>query len=797
MNSQINALLGQSIQCFEQGKQDEAERLLARILQMHAKNFDALHILGVIKGIKNDQQEAIRLFKKAIAIDANNNFVQFNLAKALSEIGKDEDAIVHYKKAVQLAPRHIEAWLNFGVSLSNLKRFEDALACYEKVLGLNPHYGQAWVNIGVAFYKLARYEEALQAYDKALAMVPDHAESWSNTGAALEKLQRYPAAVMAYEKALSFNPNLAETWFNYGAALRKLKRYDDAVQAYNQAFLLNPSNAEVWFESGNVLCELRMYEAALSAFDKCIEMHPDYADAWSCKGTVHTILRQYEQAQSAFDQALALQPDLAVAWLNKGLFFSEKKQFAEAQQAYAQALKIKPELDYLYGKWLSCKLMLCDWTGLDDAFKSLQALIDDKRVPIDPFSLFPMTDDPLLEKRYAQFYTEKMYPDRRAQIQWPLPSKDARIKIAYFSADFHEHATAYLMAELFEKHDRNRFEIIAFSFGPASQSAMRNRIATAMDQFIDVREKSEQQIAALSRSLGIDIAVDLKGHTRDNRMDIFAHGAAPVQLSYLGYAATSGASYMDYILADATLIGDELAANYSEKIVRLPNSYQVNDRLRVISDRQFSRAELGLPEAGFVFACFNSNYKIAPESFDIWMRLLHQVPGSVFWIFQDSAHVVENLQAEAERRGIAKERLVFAPHMALSLHLARHRQADLFLDTFNCNAHTTASDALWAGLPVVTRLGNTFSSRVAASLLTAAGLSDLIAANNDEYEALALKLARDHGMLAGYKQKLEQTRLSCPLFDSGLFTQHLETAYQAMHARHLAGLPPDHLDVAS
>jgi len=694
MNSQINALLGQAIHHFEQGNLDAAQQVLSRVLQMHAKNFDALHILGVIKGLQNDQQEAIRLFKKAITIDANNNFVQFNLAKALNEVGKDEEAMPHHKKAVQLAPGHVEAWLNYGAALSNLKRYEEALHCYDKIFAINPRYDQAWTNCGVVLYKLARYEDALTAFDKSLALTPDNALAWLNSGAAFNKLKRYEAAVGAYEKALSFNPNQAETWFNYGIALRQLERNADALAAYERA------------------------------------------------------------------------------------------------------LTIDPELDQLYGNWLLCKMAMSDWANLDQAVATLRSSIDAGKQASEPFVLFMVSDDPVLIKRYAEAYTGKTYPDCRNKVTWPVPAQDQRIKIGYYSADLHNHATAYLMAELFEKHDRSRFEIIAFSYGAHAEDAMRMRLVAAMDQFIDVGDKSDEEIVALSRSLGIDIGVDLKGYTQDGRMGIFALGAAPVQVSYLGYPGTVGAGYLDYIVADATLIPHDMATHYCEKIVRMPHSYQVNDRSRQIADKQFSRKELGLPEQGFVFTCFNNNYKLAPESFDIWMKLLHQVPGSVLWLLQDNLHSADNLRAQAQRCGIASERLVFAPRMEITLHLARHRQADLFLDTFNYNAHTTTSDALWTGLPVLTRLGHTFSSRVAASLLNAAGLPELITGSNEEYAALALKLANDAELLGAYRRRLEANRLTCPLFDSDLFTRHLETAYQTMQQRRLAGLPPDHIDIA-
>ena len=697
MTPQINALLSQSVQHFEHGNLDAAEQLLGKVLQMHARNFDALQMLGVIKGIRGERQEAVRLFKKAIAIEPNNNWVQFNLAKALSEAGKDEEAIPHHKKAVQLAPEHADAWLNYGVSLSALGRLEDAAACYERLLGMHPDYFQAWSNYGLVLYRLTRYEAALQACGRALEL----------------------------------NSRLLEAWINSGAALRRLGRLDDALAAYRQGCQVAPSNAEVWLQTGLTLRELKSYEAA----------------------------------RDAFERAMAL----------------------DTGAAHAESL----------GHWLLCKLNLCDWSGLDDGLAQLKAAISQGKQGIDPFAVVAVCDDPQLEKSAAMLHAAAALPDRRGNVMWPKPAQGARIRIAYFSADFHNHATMHLMAELFEKHDKSSFEIIGFSYGPAADDAMRRRAVAAMDRFIDVRDQSDQQIAEMARAAGVDIAVDLKGYTRDGRMGIFSRGAAPVQVSYLGYPGTTGAPCIDYLIADAVALPPDMAGGYTEKVVRMPYSYQVNDRSRAIGGKHFARTELGLPEDGFVFASFNNAYKLAPESFDIWMRLLQTAPGSVLWLLGADAGANENLKMEAQRRGIAGNRLVFAPFIDAASHLARYRQADLFLDTFNYNAHTTASDALWAGLPVLTRPGRTFASRVAASLLSAAGAPELIARSNQEYEALALELVRDREKLAACKRKLESNRLSSPLFDSGLFTRHLEQAYRRMHERHAAGLGAESFDVAA
>lgn len=440
-------------------------------------------------------------------------------------------------------------------------------------------------------------------------------------------------------------------------------------------------------------------------------------------------------------------------------------------------------------------MRICDWCNFDSECTHLISSIRNGSLNTAPFPflMIPSSSDDQLQ--CAKLWVANNF-DLADRLIWQGGRYDHdRIRIAYLSADFHGHATGYLIAELFEIHDRSRFELIAFSFGPEDQSEMRQRLSAAFDKFIDVRNASDREVATLARKFEVDIAVDLKGFTTDSRTGVFALRAAPVQVSYLGYPGTMGADYIDYLIADRVLIPAASQKYFAEKIAYLPNSYQVNDRRRRIAEKILTRAELGLPADAFVFCCFNNNYKITPAVFECWMRLLKQVEGSVLWLFEDNASAASNLRKEAQARGLNPERLVFARRMALPEHLARHRLADLFLDTLPCNAHTTASDALWAGLPVLTQIGETFAGRVAASLLTAIGLPELITSTPQAYEDLAIELATNSEKLAAIKRKLADNRLTTPLFDTKLFAKHIEAAYTTMHERCRAGLPPDHIYV--
>jgi predicted O-linked N-acetylglucosamine transferase (SPINDLY family) len=404
-----------------------------------------------------------------------------------------------------------------------------------------------------------------------------------------------------------------------------------------------------------------------------------------------------------------------------------------------------------------------------------------------------LIDSPQIHRKASEVYADANYTPSNLPVEFAKKAIGQPIRIGYYSADFQNHATAYLIAGLFESHSSEKFKLYGFSFGPQTQDDMRQRVSAAFDQFIDIGQLCDREVAALSRDLGIDIAIDLKGYTAHSRPGIFAAKCAPIQVNYLGYPGTLGASYFDYTIADTTVISEQTTSSYSEKIVYLPHCYQVNDSKRQISERSFMHKELGLPESGFVFCCFNSSYKILPATFDCWMRILKAAEGSVLWLLEDTPTVVRNLRNEAQARGISGDRLVFAKRMPLADHLARHRCAHLFLDTLPCNAHTTASDALWAGLPVLTLPGEAFQARVAASLLHAVGLSELVMHSRQEYETTAIDIALDKKRHESIKTKLLANLATSPLFNTRLFVQHIESAFESMQARYLAGMAPDHI----
>ena len=553
----------------------------------------------------------------------------------------------------------------------------------------------------------------------------------------------------------------------------------EARELYLAILEENPGNPDVLHLLGVLHAQTGDCVSALSAIKSAIQINENIAE-YHCNlgGVLFTLLR-LDESRSSLETAIRIRPNYYDALANLGNVLICLGDLEGAKECYEKAYLVNNNGSYILGLLVNSKMKICCWSKYKENVSSIKLCIDKRLRVSSTFPLVSCIEESLIHLKCAEIWVADKYPMRGNRIEKQI-DVGVKIRIGYFSSDFHNHATTWLMAELFELHDRSRFELFAFSFGVASNDEMRKRVVEGVDHFFDVSEKSDEEIAQLSRSWGIDIAVDLKGFTEGSRNGIFAYRAAPIQVNYLGYPGTLGADYIDYIVADPTLIPAESQKYYSEKVVYLPHSYQVNDRKRAIADKIFTRSEVGLPDEGFVFCCFNNNYKITPLMFDVWVRILKAVPGSVLWLYEDNPIAASNLRKEAVARGLEESRLIFAEKMPLAEHLARHRLADLFLDTFPCNAHTTASDALWAGLPLMTKMGESFAARVAGSLLNAMYLPELIVQTDEEYESLAISLAKGPEKLMEIRKKLDANRMTAPLFDSQLYTKNLESAYKKM-----------------
>ena len=648
----------------------------------------------------------------------------------------------------------------------------------------------------LAQQKQGQWAAAEAGYLEILTRCPDHAMAMHLLGIVLGQTGRASAGADYLRRSVALNPQDPLAWNNLANILKQLGELVEAAQAYERALALQPGYLSAWCSLGEVSRMLRRYPRALVAYRHAVVLAPQHLDA--LLGCVCVLLDMGHSPQALVyaQQAVRENPEHAAANRGLGVALSNLKRYPEAAHFLRKALQIDPNGTAVLGTLMYADMVCCDWHARVELLERIEADLMRGIWVAEPFVLVGCSGSASLLRMTAELQMQATVPATMPKLMEvrPAPNKK-KLRIAYLSADFHTHATSYLIAELFELHDRDRFEVVAVSFGPDDDGALRKRIEAAVGQFFRVNDLSDQEVAELMVREQVDIAIDLKGFTLDSRPGIFQFRPAPIVVNYLGFPSTMGSACFDYIIGDPVVTPLEHAGFYAEKIVQLPHSYQVNDRRREIAAGTPVRRKHGLPEDGFVFACFNNNYKITPVVFDIWMRLLDQVPNSVLWLMAGNGVAEANLQREAEARGITRDRLVFAPRAPLSEHLARHQLADLFLDTLPCNAHTTASDALWAGLPVLTCLGRTFAGRVAASLLTAVGLPELITTSLADYEEQALQLAMLPEKLQAIRRRLQAQRDATPLFDTPRFTIHLEQAYFQMHERYSQGLAPDAMAV--
>jgi protein O-GlcNAc transferase len=720
---QSQQILARAFAAHQAGDLAQAEFLYKLVLQADKKQFDALHMLGLIEGQRGE------------------------FAAGLARI----------REALRVQPKSPEALINLGRMQGELGNFSDAEATYKKAIVLDPRSALARSNLTIVLRLHGRHEEALAHADAAIKIAPDYADAWNNRGNVLFDLDRFADALADYDKAVALHPKQGRGHLNRGNALFRLRRYGEALAAYDRALALRADEPECHLGRGNTLHQLARYSEALAAYDRALALKPDYAKCIMGRGETLNQLQRRDEAYAAFDKAYAIEPDL----------------------------------DYGEGWRLRAKLYLCDWNNLSAECERLIAGIRANQHRCEPFLLLSVSDSPADQMKCAQLFIADSVPAAPEPLWRGQRYEHDRIRIAYISPDFRDHPVALLAAGMFEAHDRSRFETFGVSIGSQSNDWMRLRLRGAFDRFLDVGAQSDEEIAQMLLDAEIDIAVDLGGATGNSRTAVFAQRVAPIQISYLGYCGTMGADFYDYILADRTAIPQRDFEFFSEKVVWLPDSFMVNDVTRRIAEQTPTRAELRLPESGFVFCCFNQPYKIDPTLFGVWMQLLQAVDGSVLWLRDHNATATQNLRLEATRVGVAPERLVFAASVPLDAdYLARQRQADLVLDTLNYNAHTTACEALWAGVPVLTCMGSTFAGRVAASLLRAVGLPELVTQSLADYEALALRLARDPSLLGALKVRLARNRDMGPLFDTARFTRNIEAAYTTMWERNQRGEPP-------
>lgn len=753
--------LSAALRLHQAGQFADALKIYEALLQKNPRSADLCFLAGTALLRLKRLPKAHDYLARAARLRPSHAETHFNLGSVLKALGRLEEAVTSLRTAQTLQPNYFEALFNLANTLAATGKHADALPFYQRVVTLKPDYGPGVFNLALTLLETDSAEDALSTFDRAIALGSDVAEAHCCRGRILKRLGRWEEAQDSYAAAVVADPTRADARNDQANLLVDLGRLAEAVHCYDDAIRLKPDLAAAHYNRANALLQMHRLPDALESYDRALEFLDDKPEVHSNRANVLDGLRRPEEALAGYSRVLALDSEF---------------DFARSAKVYMQ-------------------MKICDWENLDSQLLAITQRIKEGLPAARPFAMLAVIDDPLLHRRTSEIHHKRLAAGPRPVEIRPANDRAEKIKIGYFSADFHDHATAHLMAQMLESHDRDRFELTAFTFGSRKIDHMTLRILSCFSAVVDANDMTDSAVANAAREREIDIAVDLKGYTANGRHGIFAAGCAPLQVNFLGYPGTLGASWMDYIIADEVVIPRGAEDGYSEKIVRLPGSYQVNDAGRRIADTRFTRAEVGLPETGFVFCCFNNNYKITPWVFDRWMQILQAVDGSVLWLLEDNSHAARNLRREAEARGVDSSRLVFAKRMKIDEHLARHALADLFLDTLPCNAHTTASDALWAGLPVLTCAGRSFAARVAASLLTAIDVPELITQTLEDYTVAAIRLANNPLELAELRSKIARNRATSPLFDGKIFARHLERAFAHMFERHQAGLAPDNFSV--
>jgi predicted O-linked N-acetylglucosamine transferase (SPINDLY family) len=666
------------------------------------------------------------------------------LAKALSDTNKDFYALPHHQQAIRMMPENPNAWLNYGISLVKLNRQEEALTVYENGLKLHPNTPNLWANLSGVLNELLRYEEAIVAAKKALAIDSSQAQAWCNLGSALNSVNKFEGAIKAFDNATDAAPDLIDAWVNKSKAQISLNEIDEAIQSCREALAIDSRSFAAWFYIGN-----------------CLQ-----------------ITQRIEESLDAYSKALVIDPTSAETMANLGLSLSLNKEYEKSRKIYEDAIALRKPVDYLLGNYFNSLMNLCSWEKYDSLMEAINNGIVDSQNHIIPFQLLSTPSDLEAQKLCAQrFVKNRMLSFQKSQTPVVTKHKKTKIRIGYFSYDFKEHPVGILIEDIIAMHDRSQFEVFGFFLNNKTGDAIEQRLLKTFDESFDLFNLSDEAAHSLVLSKQLDMAIDLNVHTSGSRMALFAKRLAPLQINYLGYAGTSGAEFYDYIIADKVAIDSSQEKFFTEKVAYLPNSFfptnsasKINESIPIPS-----RLNQGIPEDAFIFGCFNNAYKITPIVFKAWMGILKEIPNSVLWLSQSSNKAVENLQSEANNCGIAPNRLIFAKRVQdRAEHLSRLRHINLFLDTPYYNAHATSADALSSGVPVLTILGNTFASRVAASQITAAGMPELITDSIDSYKNKAIELARSPEKLAELRNRLKHNQESSPFFDTKKYVVELD-----------------------
>lgn len=781
---------------FAAGEIKKATELYEQILEMDPENFDASVFLGMQAVQDRNWTKAHAILQVAVKNEPNNALLIHTIGYILKELKLFDKALINYDLAIEIKKDFFYAYYNKGILLFELKKYKEALTSYDKAIQINKNFYQAFANRGIVLVELNKVEAAIASYEKAISINNEYTEAYYNLGVALLKINEPGRALHYFEKAINQNPKYTEAYNNIGIALINLKRFEEALKSFDISINLNQESAEIHNNRGLALQKLGRVKESLEAYGTALKINPLYPDAYFNKGNALKELRLIDEAINNYKKAIDINPVYAQSYYNCAVAMLEKKLLSESINYFENAVKFKPDIPFILGDLFHAKMLACDWNNYANILKNLNAGVLNNKLVANPFGFQGVCDNPKLLQKAANLYSSYKFPSKKLESSHnKIIQKNKKIKVGYLCGEFREQATSILMVNLWEKHSKDKFEIYAFDNGWDDGSEIRKRIENAFENLFDISGLSDIEVVKLIKNSNIDILINLNGFFGLHRNNVFSYKPAPIQINYLGFPGTMGVDYMDYIMADETVIPQSHINFYAEKVIYLPNCYQSNDSNRPISKKMYTKNMEFLPEDSFIFCCFNNSYKITPETFDSWMRILKRVDRSILWLLDNNQSAKFNLRKEALIRGVNPERLVFAKNIKSSDHLARLKLADLFLDTLPYNAHTTASDALWAEVPLLTRLGESFAGRVASSLLKSLELNELITSSKEEYESVAIELAINPAKLQAIKRKLTNNRLTKPLFNIEKFTERYENALIEVNSKYYEGINPEHLFV--
>jgi len=792
----IKAQFDAAVAFHNSGQGAQAQSGYESVIAACPSHAEAMHNLGLLFVQHRHFEDAVEWMRRAVATDSSQPIYLSNYGNVLQDLQRYPEAVPQYEKAIALDPSYADANYNLGNALQKIGQHLAAIESYQRAIALNPVWAEAYLNCGNAHDALGQFEQALGNYDKVIECNPGFSGGRINRANLLAKLGRQPEALEEYSLATTMSKDAYQAYVGSAEILIAQSRFPEAIEKCQLAIKLKPMESIPHFLLGTVHFRVRDLNHAMAYFRRAVELKPGYAEAYNGLGMSFVKAGHFNEGQESFRKALEINPTLYIARINMAdSFFTQ----GDLKSALDNFQMLEPGLQPL-GLMQFFKQQLGDWSSYDEDRANFLDRIRTPRLlglTEDPWHVQRISDSPALAKEVAQSFFRTATNGTAVMPPLVKRPKPKKIKIGYFSPDFRDHAVSHLALELFESHSRDKFETYAFAFGMAAPSdSMRPKMAKAFDHFIEINGKNDIDVVKLARELELDIAVDLAGITSEARLGIFVNRAAPVQVNFLGFTGTIGTNCHDYIIADPIVIPEGFEDYYTEKVARLPCMMPYDTRHN-ISDKKPARAEAGLPPQGFIFCSFNQCFKFTPEIFDSWMRILKQVPGSCLWLSRQRDSAMENFKNQATARGVDASRIIFAPRVGSMIdHLARLQCADLFLDTFPYNAHTSAVDSLWAGVPLITRMGESFASRLAGSLITSLGLADLIVPDVAAYEALAVDLATHPEKVAALKQRLAQSRRGSTVFNQAIYTKNFENTLTQMHERYHADLSPDNLRIS-